>query len=470
MKMLNSMVVLAALLLLVACGGGGGGSSSAGPGPTTPVTPTVGLPGLITASAIGDLNGDALADLVIGSTDLAGDAQASGGSDLLLINRGSDSFERIKLPAHYRGTGGTTVAIKMADLNGDSSKDLMTVTVANDYASCQIQLYLNDGRGNFTDATSQVEANTYSGWFSHLDLVDVDGDGKLDVVLSTWSGAQGCLVYQGDGKGHFTRPTITFSRTSDPMTDASAWTQVGKLAEQVDVGSFAFRPAFRGDFNGDGSQDFFDCKTNSMFYNKSVPGKFAFTVSPSNVTYTSTGLNGLSFIDGVVLDVTGDGRPDLVVSACNARSQALPSVPVLVLHNNGDGTFTERTVTTFGTASQVPQVKHARQFLVADLDGDGSPEILIADHGYDDGTFPGAPNLLLSVKGGTLSNVSTRLGSTQNGYTHGAAIGDLNGDGKPDLFLNNTIPNGTTTTSDPEARFWRNQGDGTFKAYSPAFR
>ena len=458
-----------AIAALYACGGGGGGGSGTSNPPS--VTPAkVGLPTLITSSVIADVNADGLTDLVIGGVDLAGDANAFGGSDLLLLNRGGDTFERVKLPAHYLGTGGGTIILKAADLNGDGYQDLMTVTVSNDYTTSRVQLYMNDGKGGYMDASSQIEANTYNGWFSHLDLVDVDGDGKLDAVLSTWSGAQGVVIYRGDGKGQFTRPVITFSRSANPMTDPAAWTHLGKLAEKVDVGSFAFRPAFRGDFNGDGSQDFFDSKTNAMFFNRSSPGNFAFTVAPSNVTYTSTGISGLSFIDGVAVDVNADGKPDLVVSASNARSLQLPSVPVLVLYNNGDGTFTERSVTAFGSVAKVPQVRHARQFLVADLDADGSPEILIADHGYDDGTFPGAPNVLLSIKSGTIANVSERLGSTQNGYTHGAAIGDLNGDGKPDLFLNNAIPNGVTTTSDPEPRFWLKQGDGTFKPWTVTIR
>ena len=100
-------------------------------------------------------------------------------------------------------------------------------------------------------------------------------------------------------------------------------------------------------------------------------------------------------------------------------------------------------------------VEHARQFLVADFNGDGADDLFVADHGYDADPFPGQPNLLLLSSGGKLNDVTASNMSTVSSYSHGAADGDLNGDGCIDLFVNNS-------RNRWDERLWLNDCAGKF--------
>jgi len=86
-----------------------------------------------------------------------------------------------------------------------------------------------------------------------------------------------------------------------------------------------------------------------------------------------------------------------------------------------------------GSYSQISTVKgclHPRKALVADFNQDGFPDVWVACHGYDSGTFPGEQSKLLlsDGKGGfNQSSVDTV------GFHHASAAADINGDGYPDV-------------------------------------
>lgn len=88
-----------------------------------------------------------------------------------------------------------------------------------------------------------------------------------------------------------------------------------------------------------------------------------------------------------------------------------------------------------------PGCIHARKAVVADLNGDGVPDVFLACHGYDRSPFPGEKSMLfLSQPGGKyaveqLPNIH---------YTHGATAVDINGDGKIDIVEANGSPNADT--------------------------
>lgn len=76
---------------------------------------------------------------------------------------------------------------------------------------------------------------------------------------------------------------------------------------------------------------------------------------------------------------------------------------------------------------------HPRNALVADFNGDGRPDVFLACYGYDAPPFPGERNqVVLSSPNGTYS-VSDASPDVLN--SHGAAAGDMNGDGKVDVIL-----------------------------------
>lgn len=74
-----------------------------------------------------------------------------------------------------------------------------------------------------------------------------------------------------------------------------------------------------------------------------------------------------------------------------------------------------------------------RQALVADFNGDGKPDIFLACHGYDAPPYPGELNqVILSHADGVYT---VQDASADIGFWHGAAAGDLTGDGKPDVVV-----------------------------------
>jgi len=133
-----------------------------------------------------------------------------------------------------------------------------------------------------------------------------------------------------------------------------------------------------------------------------------------------------------VADVTGDGIPDIV----GARvTNAGETHPLVVLAGNGKGGF--RDVTTQVFSGPVTRTVLARHILFADFNHDGRTDIFIADTGTDQNPYAGAPNeLILSAPGGKLVDASGNL-PPESGYTHAAAIGDVNHDGVPDLYIGN---------------------------------
>jgi Na+-translocating ferredoxin:NAD+ oxidoreductase RnfD subunit len=139
----------------------------------------------------------------------------------------------------------------------------------------------------------------------------------------------------------------------------------------------------------------------------------------------------------VAADLNGDGRTDLFVTT---------SQDDVLLWNNGNGTFTEGArshgIVSFGW--------HAGA-AVADVNGDGRPDLYVAGYTERDGAIPGSvagfptnhlgvrDELFLNVGHGRFRDVGPRVGLDPPPYDHslGALFTDVNGDGRPDLYVAN---------------------------------
>ena len=152
---------------------------------------------------------------------------------------------------------------------------------------------------------------------------------------------------------------------------------------------------------------------------------------------------------GVVMDdFDGDGNLDLLVSSVGVDDQ------IHFFHNNGDGTFTDRT-TESGLTGEVGGLN----IVSADFNNDGNLDFLILRGGW---MGPGGhyPNSLLRNNGnGTFDDVTEEAGLLSYHPTQTATWFDYNGDGKIDLFIGNE----TSSTDTPQpCELYRNNGDGTF--------
>jgi len=128
----------------------------------------------------------------------------------------------------------------------------------------------------------------------------------------------------------------------------------------------------------------------------------------------SGALNGLS-MDAGVADLDGDGDLDIVV--------ANEFRPNILLLNDGTGRFSD-------ASDRLPRTEHDSEDVgIADFDGDGDPDIVIVSE--DDQVN----ELYLNDGSGVFSDESDRIPVT--GTTNGLVVADVNADGLPDLLLAN---------------------------------
>lgn len=158
-----------------------------------------------------------------------------------------------------------------------------------------------------------------------------------------------------------------------------------------------------------------------------------------------------------VADLTGDGNPDVIECTWDDDDPTI-SHPVVVLAGDGHGGFKDVSAQVFVGA--VPRTQHCRQIVFADFNRDGRTDAFIADHGYDHPPYPGYQNqLILSAPGGKLVDATANL-PQQSDFTHSAAAADVNGDGAPDIYVGNL---GT-----PGPDILLNDGTGHFHALAGA--
>ena len=214
-----------------------------------------------------------------------------------------------------------------------------------------------------------------------------------------------------------------------------------------------------GDVNGDGKSDLVvaDQCSDSACTNHGLVGVLLGngdgTFRPV-VTYDSGGYNAFSV---AVADVNGDGKPDLVLANVCASSNCTNGGVVGVLLGNGDGTF--QAAISYSSGGH-----DAYSVAVEDVNGDGKPDLLVANYCADSNCLTdGSVAVLLGNGDGTFQPVVTY---DSGGFSaESVAVADVNGDGKPDLFVANTcVTDGAFNCVDGSVGVLLGNGDGTFQA------
>ncbi len=178
----------------------------------------------------------------------------------------------------------------------------------------------------------------------------------------------------------------------------------------------------------------------SDFQSKESIGRFK-DVAPA------AGLNVMRAAGGVIVDdFENNGLLDVVVSSQNVCD------PLRYFHNNGDGTFEDRSVQA-GLADQLGGLN----IVQADYNNDGCMDILVLRGGWE---YAQRKSLLRNNCNGTFTDVTdaSGLGVTVTS-TQSAAWADIDNDGYLDLFIAN---------ENSPAQLFHNNGDGTFREIGAA--
>ena len=159
-------------------------------------------------------------------------------------------------------------------------------------------------------------------------------------------------------------------------------------------------------------------------------------VSPGSVAAEcciwSGDVSNVTTSNSFAADFDGDGDDDVLLTPAAASAEDDPTLTRdgVILINNGDFTFEV-------ASGDRPRGVHPTKIQMADFDGDGRNDFFIADHGYDFPPHPGWHNQLLLGTAGGYVDASDRLPADPTGFTHGAAVGDIDGDGDVDILVAN---------------------------------
>jgi hypothetical protein len=410
-----------------------------------------------TSVALGDLRGDGRLDIVT----------ANGGSDTVsvLLGNGDGSFQNaVSFPVGVNPT-----AVALGDLRGDGRLDIVTANAGFTDIQGSVSVLLNDGDGTFQPAAGySLGAPALNLAARDVALGDFTSDGQLDVVTANNSGDGGSFsLLVGNGDGTF-QTGVEHAVPASPLSIAAAdlnndgtldlimATFLGhesNLDEVLGNGDGTFQAPVTigagklpasvavGDFQGNGTLDL--AVANASGDDVSVilgNGDGTFQTAPTFATDSGPA----AIAKG---DLRGNSIQDLVTANSNSNT-------VSVLLGNGDGTFQTSVNYVAGPGPH--------SVALADLTGNGILDIVVVNSSVGP-VFQGTVTVLLGNGDGTFQTPLTSVIRGQSDFPESLAIGDLNGDGIPDLAVTEEFIDPQTNGLISAVNVLRGNGDGTFQ-------
>jgi len=311
--------------------------------------------------------------------DLDGDldavfANCTGYHSRIWLNDGRGNFsitEQILSEAAH--------GIDAGDLDGDGDIDLFITChyyVENgEPRHRSSKIYLNDGKATFVDNGQKIGDSLFSG--NVVKLNDIDGDGDLDALVNYYEESN--KIFLNDGKGRFALSDFSYPDVSD-----------------------------FGDLNGDSALDIMARARGEGIEFWSGNGDGTFTKVWERPD------SALQFGMSHFCDLDRDEDLDVILTDFSLSG----GLPTRVWFNDASGRFSE--------GASLPGVFRGTVSF-GDLNNDGYPDAVATNH-------DAMAQIWLNDGSGTLVDSGIRLG-TSSDKNESAAIGDIDGDGDPDIFL-----------------------------------
>jgi len=311
-------------------------------------------------------------------------------------------------------TGGTIVD----DFDGDGYLDVLVSSVHSGY---QMRFFRSSGDGKFTDLTAPAGLTGILGGI-HMVQADYDNDGDLDVFVlrGAWLASQGRIpnsLLRNNGNLTFT--DVTFDAGLGDRhypTQTAAWAD---FDNDGDVDLFVGNETTRGQ------------RSPSQLFRNEGGGRFVDIAA-------AAGVENFRFAKGVSWgDYNGDGFADLYVSNLGDTNR--------LYRNNHDGTFTD-VAADLGVGD--PISSFSTWFW--DMDNDGALDLLVNSYPlrgtsvplvYVVGGWVGRPQeaetskLYRNSGRGELADVAAAYGIREPSMPMGSNYGDLDNDGFLDFYL-----------------------------------
>jgi hypothetical protein len=341
------------------------------------------------------------------------------------------------VPFSADDVGGAT-ELETGDLNGDGLPDVvvMRITYPPAPVTHPIGIFLADSKGGFKDGSSMWDGPAArTEWGRQIVIADFNGDHRNDIFVADTG--YDAPPYPGHSN------ELALSTPQGKLVDAS-----GNLPPE----SGYTHSACAADVNGDGSTDLYIGNIND------APAEILLNDGTGHFTAEANALppefySGGGFLRCLLVDVNGDGAPDLILGADHNRPDSL------VLLNDGTGHFHAAPA----PLPPKPQPFGSTGILISlaslDINGDGRPDLLAGFTSYDAFYVGRRIQVLINNGDGTFRDeTALRLPhqDSGDGWPYAFRITDFNGDGFPDFTVDvNHYP------LDP-APIYLNNGHGIF--------
>ena len=388
---LRQVGVGVAVGMLLAAAGCGGGYDNLQPG----FTPFEASFALVAA----DFNGDGRVDVLDGRTLHQPMSPVESGSlNLYLHNAGAGTGygAATRTPA-----GIEPLYLAAADINKDGLPDV--VSASDDDGKLLVYLSQITAPGTFAPALQLASPGA-----SQVVIVDLNGDGLPDLVSADY----GVSVFVQDAAhpGTFLAP---FSLSAG----GASWVATG-------------------DLNHDGLPDLVitDASGVKVYFHSTVPTSASFQMPVTVFTQTpNQAFSAANYV--AVADLDGDGEDDMVITDPGPYGPTPPTINVLLQSHPAPGTFLAPV------SFSLPNGYVARSIVLADLNGDGHPDVIVGDSA--------GVNVLLQNPGSLGTFAAASYYAAPNGAFQ-VAVADVNDDSFPDIVTTNSatspLTSGTYTT------------------------